>query len=185
MTNTALKTQIDTDITNKSATKSITPLNVGSNTKAIVDYVDQESNLKENLSNKSTNVTTDATSNTKYPSVKAIKDYVDAKLPYKVYTALISQSGTSAPTLVVLQNTLGDTITSLYNGVGNYTLQLATLNLFIYTKTFILLNSSYNSNAYLGIVRGDDNELLVTSVYSGSNSNNVISDASIEIRVYN
>ena len=34
-------------------------------------------NLKEDLSNKSTSITTDATSNTKYPSVKSVKDYVD------------------------------------------------------------------------------------------------------------
>ncbi len=33
--------------------------------------------LKESLTNKSTDVTADATSNTKYPSVKAVKDYVD------------------------------------------------------------------------------------------------------------
>lgn len=32
---------------------------------------------KESLGNKSTSVATDATSNTKYPSVKAVKDYVD------------------------------------------------------------------------------------------------------------
>jgi hypothetical protein len=106
-------------------------------------------------------------------------------IPYKVYSALISQSGTSAPTLVVLQNTLGDTITPLYNSVGNYTLRLDALNLFTSTKTFILLNSSYNTNAYLGIVRGDDSQLLVNATFNGSNSNNVISDASIEIRVYN
>ena len=104
--------------------------------------------------------------------------------PYKVYTALLSQSGISAPTLVVLQNTLGDTITPLYNSVGNYTLQLDALNLFTSTKTFILLNSSYNANAYLGIVRGDDSQLLVNATFNGSNSNNVILNASIEIRVY-
>ena len=34
--------------------------------------------LKENLSNKSTDIVVDATSTTKYPSVKVIKDYVDA-----------------------------------------------------------------------------------------------------------
>ena len=33
---------------------------------------------KENVANKSTNMTADATSNTKYPSVKSIKNYVDA-----------------------------------------------------------------------------------------------------------
>jgi hypothetical protein len=36
-------------------------------------------NLKENLSNKSTDIIADAASSTKYPSVKAIKDYVDAQ----------------------------------------------------------------------------------------------------------
>ena len=34
--------------------------------------------MKENLSNKSTDIVVDATSTTKYPSVKVIKDYVDA-----------------------------------------------------------------------------------------------------------
>lgn len=34
--------------------------------------------LKENLANKSTDITADATSTTKYPSVKVIKDYVDS-----------------------------------------------------------------------------------------------------------
>ena len=35
--------------------------------------------LKEDISNKSTNIASDATSDTKYPSVKAIKTYVDAQ----------------------------------------------------------------------------------------------------------
>ncbi|MFV5696366.1 beta strand repeat-containing protein, partial [Flavobacterium sp. LB3P122] len=35
-------------------------------------------NLKEDVVNKSTNVTTDAASDTKYPSVKSVKSYVDA-----------------------------------------------------------------------------------------------------------
>ncbi len=36
--------------------------------------------LKEDLANKSTNVTTDGTSDTKYPSVKSVKTYVDANI---------------------------------------------------------------------------------------------------------
>jgi hypothetical protein len=42
MTNTELKAQIDSQVTNKTAQKSITATNVGTNTKAVVDYVDQE-----------------------------------------------------------------------------------------------------------------------------------------------
>src|SRR5436190_17165163 len=42
MTNTQLKAQIDAAITNKTTSKSITPTDVGSNTKAVVDYIDQQ-----------------------------------------------------------------------------------------------------------------------------------------------
>jgi hypothetical protein len=43
-TNTQIKAQIDVDITNKTTVASITPLNVGTNMKAVVDYIDQEIN---------------------------------------------------------------------------------------------------------------------------------------------
>jgi len=54
--------------------------------------------LKENLSNKSTNVNTDGNSNDKYPTTKATKDYVDSKITsssikstyYGIYTPLSS-----------------------------------------------------------------------------------------------
>lgn len=42
MTNTELKNNIDTAITNKTAVSSITPNNVGEQIKSTVDYVDQE-----------------------------------------------------------------------------------------------------------------------------------------------
>lgn len=52
-------------------------------------YTTARAALKEDVANKSTNVTTDASSDTKYPSVKAVKTYVDAKVP----TATASNSG--------------------------------------------------------------------------------------------
>jgi len=42
----------------------------------------------------------------------ATKEYVDSKKPYKVYTVLLSQSGTSAPTAIVLENTIGNIVWS-------------------------------------------------------------------------
>lgn len=42
MTNTQLKSQVDLEITNKIATNSVTPSNVGENIKGVVDYIDQE-----------------------------------------------------------------------------------------------------------------------------------------------
>jgi hypothetical protein len=44
---------------------------------------------------------------------------------YKVYTAVLTQSGTNAPTANVLENTLGGTVILARVGVGEYT---ATLN---------------------------------------------------------
>jgi len=46
MTNTALKAQIDSQITNETATGGITPYEVGTNLKEIVNYVDQQVPIK-------------------------------------------------------------------------------------------------------------------------------------------
>lgn len=40
--------------------------------------------------------------------------------PYKVYTALLTQSGTDAPVATVLENTLGESIVWQREGVGEY-----------------------------------------------------------------
>jgi hypothetical protein len=45
---------------------------------------------------------------------------------YLVYTALLSQSGTDAPTAVVLENTLGGTVTYTRDGIGFYYIVLST-----------------------------------------------------------
>ena len=44
--------------------------------------------------------------------------------PYKVYTALVTQSGTNAPTATVLENTLGGTPTWAFSSAGTFTLTL-------------------------------------------------------------
>lgn len=53
--------------------------------------------------------------------------YVDGAdiTPYLKYVALLTQSGTSAPTATVLENTLGGTIVWTRNDVGDYTGTLA------------------------------------------------------------
>lgn len=54
--------------------------------------------------------------------------FVDGALPdsrpYKVYSALLTQSGTDAPVATVLENTLGGTPVFSYVGVGEYRLTL-------------------------------------------------------------
>jgi len=46
MTNTALKAQIDSQITNETLSNSISPADVGGNLKSVVDYVDQQVPVK-------------------------------------------------------------------------------------------------------------------------------------------
>jgi len=50
MTNTALKAQIDSQITNETTPLSVTPTDVGTNIKAVVDYVDQQAPIKTSAS---------------------------------------------------------------------------------------------------------------------------------------
>ena len=73
--------------------------------------------LKENLVNKSNNVTTDGTSTTKYPTVKSVKDYVDASL---VSTGTGNISRVIAPT----SDALGLILADSYSGYIIYS-QLA------------------------------------------------------------
>ena|SRR5436190_11346884 len=53
----------------------------------------------------------------------------------KEYMAIISQSSTSAPTVVVISNTLGGTVVWSRNGVGDYSATLSSA--FTSNKTFI------------------------------------------------
>ena len=64
--------------------------------------------LKENLNNKSINVTTDAVSDTKYPSVKSVKTYVDAQ----VAGATIADATSSVKGKILLAGDLGGTATA-------------------------------------------------------------------------
>jgi len=81
---TTLKALIDTQITNETVDFAITPTEVGSRMKDTIDYTTEQIALAEVLTNKSTNVTTDGASDTKYPSVKAVKTYVDANAGVQV-----------------------------------------------------------------------------------------------------
>lgn len=50
MTNTTLKAQIDSQITNETLPNSISPAEVGGNLKSVVDYIDQQAPIKTSAS---------------------------------------------------------------------------------------------------------------------------------------
>ena len=147
---------------------------------------DQDLSGLELLSNKSTNITIDATSDTKYPSVKAVKTYVDNKsigLPYDSYAVSLSQTGTNAPTeTYIFENTIG-AIVWTYNGVGIYIGTLASA--FPIAKTFLLINQNKAGKKITLEQISASQVKIYTLTDAGVNENNVLNLTSIEIRVYN
>jgi hypothetical protein len=118
------------------------------------------------------------------------------KLPYKVYTALLTQSGVTAPTAIELENTLGTDLEWDYNGPGAYLLTAPAL--FLANKTFILLGSSFDDaaafNSFAQANRLNDDSIniftgILISSAVGENvtiqpENNYLNNTPIEIRIY-
>jgi hypothetical protein len=66
-------------------------------------------NLKENTANKSSNVETDGSSDTKYPSVKSVKNYVDAQVASGIGSATISDADATTKGKIQLGGDLSGT----------------------------------------------------------------------------
>ena len=109
--------------------------------------------------------------------------------PYKVYTALLTQSGTDAPVATVLENTLEGTVTWTYDDVGMY---LATCSgCFTKNKTMAILSLWGDDTATprLGCIEWVSvNNIYLRLLSMAQNSDNSLGGSniltSIEIRVY-
>jgi hypothetical protein len=106
-----------------------------------------------------------------------------SNLGYKVYSALISQSGTSIPTAIVFQNTLGATISFTRSTVGIY---IATFSSDPTTdSTKILVVVSANSLGVLTQTAKTTSTVSFRSYnYSAALSDDVLANNFLEIRVY-
>jgi len=105
-------------------------------------------------------------------------------LTYKVYKALLTQTGTGAPTATVLDNTLGGTVTFTYNATGYY--GISRTGAFTAGKVIVFINGNLATTATFGWSRVDDNTLEISSFdNSGSAANGLFTNASISIEVYN
>jgi len=101
----------------------------------------------------------------------------------KKYVALISQTGTSAPTATVLENTLGGTVVWTRTAAGAYTGTLT--GAFTNNKTFLLMGTIpyLNNPAYI-LDRSSDNTIYIQTSVNNIQSDNILSNTSIEIKVY-
>ena len=109
----------------------------------------------------------------------------------KIYTASISQSGTSDPTVVVRQNTLGGTVVWTRSNIGIYTATL--VGAFPNTPLVYFISTS-RVDTWCRLIRNDSDSVqlttqvtsadIVTGAISGTNTDGILTDAVIEIRQY-
>lgn len=115
------------------------------------------------------------------PTQSQFEDLIDtlfsAVPDYKVYRALISQSGVGAPTATVLENTLGNIIYT-YDSAGQY---IGTLTGgFTNNKTSILSGSTNNGDIAI-VTRNNVDTIIIVALGGDDNLN----QTTLEIRVYN
>jgi len=107
--------------------------------------------------------------------------WVEAAHPlYKVYTALLTQSGTSAPTATVMENNLGGTVVWTYVGDSDYRGTLS--GAFTQTKTAIFWQTGYDAVAKFDCYRLNDNAIEIQNPDTGLDG--TLNYRTIEIRVY-
>ncbi len=104
-------------------------------------------------------------------------------LPYKIYAAIINQSGTSAPTATILENTIGDIVWT-YTAQGSYQGTLS--NAFVLNKTSVMVASTTINGVN---TTGNRNTSSTVNLYSTDNLsvgyNGGFYSTAIEIKVYN
>lgn len=118
-----------------------------------------------------------------------VNDALPDSRPYKVYTALLSHFSTDAPTVTVLENTIGNVVWSRASaGLYNATLSGA----FPENKSFSPNHQARSSNENdvdfnVRSMRYDDNTFSVMTLNptSGLGIDGVLELYPIEIRVYN
>lgn len=102
----------------------------------------------------------------------------------KVYRALMTQTGTNAPTATIIENTLGGTISWAYTSTGSYTGTLT--GAFTANKTLHFVESHivYNDQTLRYAGSDDEDTVYIKTVDDGVQANDKLSSTLFEIYVY-
>ena len=102
---------------------------------------------------------------------------------YKVYTAVLTQTGTNPPVATILENTLGFVPGWSYTGFGgNYTLTQA--GGFPIGSTWVVINQGQSNGSDFISAVNETEETIVVRTDSGGSADDILSNTSFEIRVY-
>lgn len=105
--------------------------------------------------------------------------------PYRVYTGLISQTGTSNPTVVIMENTIGNIVWTRTTN-GQYQGYLP--GEFLAVKTFLLTSSDYAinpTNQARQFFRSSDDYISISTQINGIIADGLLDNTPIEVRIYN
>lgn len=109
-------------------------------------------------------------------------NYIAQEKTYKVYSALLTQSGTSAPTATVLQNNTSGTIAWTRGASGQY-VGTITGDTFTADKTFVLMNQPVGIRL-LSANRNSNTQVLLACKDFGGSFQDDFDKLSLEIRIY-
>ena len=127
-----------------------------------------------------TQKTTSGTNKTNPTKNFTVDSVVQAGLGYTVYTALLTQTGTSAPVATILKNNTGATLTWSRIGNGDYNVT-ADSNLFTNNKTLVFVNAGSHSNTHnVYWERVSDTVVKIKT----HNADDDLTNASFEVRIY-
>lgn len=122
------------------------------------------------------------------PTQAVPKSQLDAAArPYKVYTVVMNQTTTSAPTIVTtFENTLGGSIVWTRNGVGDYRGTLTGAFTSLKTVAFTSLAGAVSTTPlFINGERISNNEIRITTYNGVTPTDGLMTNAIIEFRVYN
>jgi len=97
------------------------------------------------------------------------------------YVALLNQTGTSAPTATVLENNLGGTVVWTRSLLGNY---VGTLSGAFTTNKTVILHGNGTTNTIVSSIVSSVNAVGIVTSTAGSGADGLLSNTTLEIRVY-
>jgi hypothetical protein len=157
-------------------------LYVGKNSGTDTFTVDKTGDVRANRFIKA-----DGTSSEYLMADGSVTTFTPQALPYKVYTAIVSQTAGGIPTAIVLENTLGGAVTWSKNQVGFF--YMNSTGLFTLDKTIVLSSNGLNyedtSNYH---ITWDNDSTDTIRLYTSTDiepKDDLLRKSLIEIRVYN
>lgn len=121
------------------------------------------------------------------PLLKKITPPYYTQYPYtmKLWVGLITQGGTTAPTTLVIQDTLPDDIVFTRTAVGVYKITAAS-PIFTGARIWYTITNNFTTvlDGTITMEKISTTELVIKTAYTGAAHDSMMEETPIEIRIY-